>query len=532
MDTLYHNGTVITMERPLRAEAVLVRDGRIAAVGAAAELRAQAQGPLRSADLKGCTLLPAFVDAHSHFAAAASRFLEISLAGCRTPEEIVARLSEHLRLHPVPPGQWVRAGGYDHNQLPGGRHITAKELDQAVPDHPLIVQHASGHMGVVNTAALKLLEVPARADAIPSGVIGVEGGAPTGYLEEAAFLHYLHQLPLPGREELLAAFDRAQTLYASHGITVVQEGLFTPQLIRPYQDLLRRGGLYLHVVGYAAPEDFSAVAAALPRCVGQFHRRLCLAGYKIFLDGSPQGRTAWLRRPYEGETEYRGYPALRDEQVIDALRLAAGTGRQLLAHCNGDAACAQLLRAAAQVIREGYDLPAVRPVMVHAQLLSPDQLPQVQETGLLPSFFPAHICHWGDTHLRNLGPERAARLSPAGSALAAGVPFTFHQDTPVLPPDMLETMWCAVVRRTRDGIILGAEERISALEALRAVTVRAAWQYFQEEHRGSIAPGKWADFAVLDGDPLACFPEALRRLRVLATVAEGRTVFRTHDAPL
>ena len=115
MDTLYHNGTVITMERPLRAEAVLVRNGRIAAVGAAAELRAQAQGPLRSADLKGCTLLPAFVDAHSHFAAAASRFLEISLAGCRTPEEIVARLSEHLRLHPVPPGQWVRAGGYDHN---------------------------------------------------------------------------------------------------------------------------------------------------------------------------------------------------------------------------------------------------------------------------------------------------------------------------------------------------------------------------------------------------------------------------------
>ena len=183
------------------------------------------------------------------------------------------------------------------------------------------------------------------------------------------------------------------------------------------------------------------------------------------------------------------------------------------------------------MIREGYDLPAVRPVMVHAQLLSPDQLPQVQETGLLPSFFPAHICHWGDTHLRNLGPERAARLSPAGSALAAGVPFTFHQDTPVLPPDMLETMWCAAVRRTRDGIILGAEERISALEALRAVTVRAAWQYFQEEHRGSIAPGKWADFAVLDGDPLACSPEALRRLRVLATVAEGRTVFRAHDAP-
>ena len=133
MDTLYRNGTVITMERPLRAEAVLVRDGRIAAVGAAAELRAQAQGPLRSADLKGCTLLPAFVDAHSHFAAAASRFLEISLAGCRTPEEIVARLSEHLRLHPVPPGNARR-------QFPAQR---------------VVVVDAPGHGGTGGTGYLR-----------------------------------------------------------------------------------------------------------------------------------------------------------------------------------------------------------------------------------------------------------------------------------------------------------------------------------------------------------------------------------------
>ena len=163
--------------------------------------------------------------------------------------------------------------------------------------------------------------------------------------------------------------------------------------------------------------------------------------------------------------------------------------------------------------------------MIHAQFLDRDQLPQLKALGMIPSFFVAHVYHWGDVHLRNMGPARAAVISCAASALRAGLRFTFHQDAPVIRPDMLETVWCAVNRVTRAGVPLGPEERISTLEALKAVTAHAAYQYFEEDRKGTLAPGKLADLTVLSADPLAIPPSALRDLQVLATYKEGRPVF-------
>ena len=164
--------------------------------------------------------------------------------------------------------------------------------------------------------------------------------------------------------------------------------------------------------------------------------------------------------------------------------------------------------------------------MIHAQLLAPDQMEEVARLGIIPSFFIAHIHQWGDVHLRNLGLERASCISAAGSALSHGIPFTFHQDTPVLPPDMLHTIWCAVERVTKDGVTLGEDECIPVMDALRAVTVNAARQYFEEARKGSLRPGKTADLVLLDADPLAVPPERLRDIRVLETVKAGETIFR------
>ena len=219
---------------------------------------------------------------------------------------------------------------------------------------------------------------------------------------------------------------------------------------------------------------------------------------------------------------------MTDEQVLSAVRHAAEEGMQLLAHCNGDAACAQLLRCVKQAEGEGIDAAALRPVMIHAQLLGRDQMEAVRRTGILPSFFVAHVYHWGDVHIRNFGMERARFISPAASALRLGIPFTFHQDTPVLPPDMMETVWCAVNRRTRDGALLDGEA-VDVWEALRAVTVNGAYQYFEEDRKGTIAPGKSADFTVLDRNPLAVEPMGLREIRVLATIKEDDCLWRVKD---
>ena len=526
MEYLFENGTILTMEdRMPTAQALLVRDGRIAAVGPKEAVAAQASRGTERIDLAGRTLMPAFVDPHSHFFAVANGCLQVSLSGCTSWVDIGARIRDYIRQNHVPAGEWVRAQGYDHNALAEGRHPDRQMLDAAAPEHPVILQHQSGHMGVFNTLALKRLGVTEETPCPEGGAMGREGGCLTGYMEENAFLLWQRKVPMPDLAALTAACEKAQALYASCGITTVQEGMLPEQLVPIYQALCAADKLYLDVVGYADHGGMQTAERLLSECLEGYSHHFRIGGYKIFLDGSPQGRTAWLRKPYAGETEDRGYGTMTDEQVLAAVRTAVSEGRQLLAHCNGDAAAEQYLRAIAQVQKEGLDTAAIRPVMIHAQLLGVDQLPELRRLGVLPSFFVAHVYHWGDVHVKNLGMERAAHISPAGSAARLGIPFTFHQDAPVIRPDMLETVWCAVERRMKDGSVLGPEERVDIWTALKAVTANAAYQYFEEERKGTLAPGKRADLVVLDRDPTKTPGEALRTIRVLETWKDGARIF-------
>ena len=527
MDILFTNGTIRTMERESpSAQALLVRDGRVAAVGSLAAVEDQAGIDVRRVDLAGRTLLPSFLDAHSHFTAVANQFLQVSLSGCASWGDIQDRIRDYIRRERVPAGQWVTAQGYDHNQLSERRHPDRACLDAAAPENPVVICHQSGHMGVFNTAALERLGVTGDTPCPAGGVIGQACGVPTGYMEENAFLEFQKQVPMMPLEAFLGAYRKAQGLYASHGITTVQEGLLRRELVPLYQALLADGSLKLDVVAYGDEAGVAAARQAFPASVRRYQGHFRLGGYKMFLDGSPQGRTAWLRQPYRGEAAYRGYGTLTDAQVLGMVRRAGTEGMQLLAHCNGDAACAQYLAALETAAREGVDLAAMRPVMIHAQLLGRDQLPAVKRLGVIPSFFVAHVYHWGDIHWENLGPDRADGISPAGSAAELGIPFTFHTDAPVIPPDLLETVWCAVNRVTRSGRLLGAEERVDVQTALEAVTANTAFQYFEERDKGTLSPGKRADLVILDRDPLAVPPEELRDIRVLETWKDGAAIFR------
>jgi predicted amidohydrolase YtcJ len=520
MKTLFYGGTIRTLASPQTAEALLAADGVIRAVGSRAELETPG---CRRVDLAGRTLLPAFLDGHSHLSQTASALLQADLRGAKSAEEMGRRIRAFLAAQTLGAEEWAMASGAEFGALPAP--LTLAELDAWVPERPLAVQSTAGHAGYLNSRGLAALGLTPQTPDPQGGVIGRSGGRLTGYLEETAWMENMRQIPPPGPERLLPAFDRAQALYASHGITLVQEGMLVEQMLPLYQMLLARGALWLDTVGYATPDALPGFARTFPDSVGRFDRHFCLGGVKIFLDGSPQGRTAWMRAPYEGEAEYRGYGTLSDAAVLAALETAARGGWQLLAHCNGDAAAEQFLRCLEQTERRFPQLRELRPVLIHGQLLGVDQLDAVKRLGVIPSFFAAHICHWGDVHVRNFGLSRAAHISPAGSALRRGIRFTFHQDTPVLPPDMPETLWCAVNRRTESGRVLGAEERIPPEAALRAVTENTACQYGLEGRRGVLVPGAAADFTVLDRDPLAVPPEELRDLRVEETYCASRRVW-------
>src|SRR5699024_1003557 len=266
----------------------------------------------------------------------------------------------------------------------------------------------------------------------------------------------------------------------------------------------------------------------------QYHKRLKIGGYKLFLDGSPQGKTAWMTEPYEGEESYRGYPWYQDEQVKEYVLKAINDDVQLLTHCNGDAAADQLLRHYEAALRES-DNPNkenLRPVMIHCQTVRNDQLDKMAELAMIPSIFNAHTYYWGDVHLKNLGDARGRRISPAKSAFERGLVVNFHQDAPVVKPDMLHTIWCAVNRITRKGVEIGPEERVSVYEALKAVTINAAYAYFEEEKKGSIAEGKVADFVMLDRNPMKVNAMEMKDLQVLETTKEGECVYRADGAEI
>ena len=516
--TLYFGGPIVTLEEPQYAQALVERGGRIAYVGDREEAERLAGPGASRVDLEGRALLPAFVDPHSHLLACAYARLQVPLGECAGWGEIADRLSRHVQERGVQPGEWVKGTGYDQNALAEGAAPDRFCLDRACPHNPVVIQHASGHAGVFNTLALERL-----------GALNEDCGLErdgqwelTGRGEENPFLDLLGRIPMDGLEDVLRAFQGAQEEYASHGITTAQEGLLQPVMAPVYQEILRRGLLYLDVNAYVPPADYDRLRGQFAQGVSASPGTFQVAGMKIFLDGSPQGGTAWVREPYAGGG--CGTSTMTDGQVLSAFRQALDRDAQLLAHCNGDRAAEQYLTLLAQAEREaGKKL--CRPVMIHAQLLGLDQLERVKALGVIPSFFVAHVYHWGEIHVKNFGLDRAGRISPAGSALARGIPFTFHQDSPVIPPDMLETIWCACVRRTKTGRVLGAEERIPVEAALRAVTQTAALQYGLERELGTLRPGKRADFVLLSGDPLRTPPEELKKLQVERTIRCGRTIW-------
>jgi predicted amidohydrolase YtcJ len=294
----------------------------------------------------------------------------------------------------------------------------------------------------------------------------------------------------------------------------------------------RRGDLSIDVAGYA----FWAQAPAMleGRDTAQYSGRFRTAGMKLMLDGSPQGKTAWLTDPYhvapEGEGPgYRGYPAMPDEQAFRLVAQAFECGWQVISHCNGDASADQFI---AGVRRGSAAHRAIdrRPVMIHAQTVREDQLVDMAELGIVPSFFASHVYYWGDYHRDSvLGPERARRISPLASAEALGLRFNVHNDSPVVPPDILRLVWCAAARKTRTGHELGPEQRVSVARGLRAVTIDAAYAHFEEGEKGSIEAGKLADLVLLSRSPLDAPIDEIPEIRVAATFKDGVLVHGATD---
>ena len=517
MKKIYFNGTILTLEDPMYVESMMIEDGKISYLGDFEKIKNE---DAKFIDLQGKTIMPSFIDPHSHIAAYSSTLLIADLSAVKTFNEIIERLNKYKDENKIEEGKWIIGFGYDHNELEEKVHPTKEILDKVSKNIPIMITHKSGHMGVINSKGLEVANIKEKSKTFKEGSYGIdENGELTGYLEETSFIGVLGGVNNFSIEDLQKALEKAEDIYLSYGITTAQDGLTKQSEFQVLKSMAEKNKLKLDIVSYVDIKENCSILENNKE-YSDYNNHYRIGGYKLILDGSPQGKTAWMSKPYENEESYLGYPVYKDEEVEKFVKKAINEKVQLLTHCNGDAASEQLITSYEKV--DSKDL--YRPVMIHAQTVRKDQIARMKDLSMIPSFFIAHTYYWGDIHIKNLG-KRAKNISPARWAIEENLNYTFHQDTPVLLPNMLETIWCACNRKTKNGEILG-NQQLTVLEALKGVTINAAYQYFEEDKKGSLKVGKIADLAILDKNPLEVDKDKIREIRVLETIKDGETIFK------
>ncbi len=527
--TVFVGATVVTLSDALpAAEAVCVSDGRIDCVGGREEiLRYAQQGKHEVVDLGGGFLYPGFIDTHSHLSTLSERLEQVDCGPQHgSVASVLKRLAAETRKDDR---EWIVGYGYDDSAISDKRHLTRQDLDSVASDRPVLVVHISAHLAYANSAALDRFGYTADTKMQGGEVALDEDGQPNGVLYENAAFDAFARIPKPSLDETCARLTRAVSEYNRQGFTTFQDGGVGYEgdatiLMNAYMRLAREGRLnaraYLQMT---SNEMERLIERGLWGFGGDYLR---LGGLKYFTDGSIQGFTAALREAYHTRPDFRGALLMDEKEIEETIVRHHCLGIQVAVHTNGDAASEAVIRAfeKAFALSPRKDL---RHMLIHAQLVSDEHLQRMKACGVIPTFFSRHIEVWGDRHKAiYLGPERAARMDPAGSAVRLGMPFALHVDTPVLPVTALGSMHAAVNRVSDGGELLGPDQRISARDALLAYTANAALCCGGEHDRGRIEPGSYADFALLDADLEAVDPASLRDVRVLRTICGGRTVYQ------
>ena len=541
-DSIWFGGPILTMnDQAMRAEAVAEAGGKIIAVGRRSDIM-KLNGPATQlVDLKGRTLVPGFVDAHGHIVVGGLQALSANLLAPPDGKvQDIASLQQTLRdwaqknAAAVEKTKLIVGFGYDNSQLKELRHPTKEELDAVSQEIPILIVHQSSHLATANSAMLKAMGYDANSKDPAGGVIQRKPGTtePNGTLEETAFFNGAPVvLGRVGPEGLKTFAREGARLWARYGYTTADEGRATPQVVSLLRQVAAEGGFANDVNAYPdalIDRDFIKANQS-----PTFTQRFRVAGAKLTIDGSPQGFTAWRDRPYykpvgNYPTGYSGYAAASAEDVMGTVQWAAENGIQIITHSNGERASDLLIaahRAAQARFPKGKEQ---RNVLIHGQFLREDQLDSFKALGVIPSLFPMHTFYWGDWHLdHTVGPQAGLNISPTGWAVQRGMIFSSHHDAPVAFPDSMRVLDATVTRRARgSGRIVGPEQRVDVITALKAMTIWPAYHHFEEKTKGSLEVGKLADFAILSKDPTAVEPTTIADIKVTETVKEGKTIFR------
>lgn len=538
-DAIYYGGDIITMEGETEqyVEALAVKDGKILFTGSLEESNSFKGTTTKMIDLQGKTMLPGFIDPHSHFINSLSMSSQANcspppVGNSTTPEKIVEALLKLKKDKNISGKTMITGYGYDDTQMIG-ELLNRDHLDAAFPDNPVMVMHVSLHGAVLNSKALEKYNFDATTETPPGGIIVRKPGTnePYGLIMETAFMRVFANLPKPTPEQLEKQIMDGQMIYAAAGITTAHEGASYMRDIEVLSDAAAKNKLFIDVISYPFITEYDDVMEKYsPSDFKKYNNHLKLGGIKITIDGSPQGRTALFTTPYltggpSGEENWLGESTFTQDMVNEMLKKVYDNQLQCNFHANGDGAIDMCLKAH-EFASGGKPDVERRTTIIHAQFTRPDQLEKYVAYKLIPSFYTEHTFFFADAHIANRGLAQASFISPMKTAITMGLKPTNHTDFNVAPIDQMMVVYSAVNRKSRNGVVIGAEECISPFQALKNITEWAAYQYFEEDMKGTLTKGKLADMVILNENPLKVDPEKIKDIKVSETIKEGKTIYK------
>ena len=530
-DLVVRNAVIITMDPSQKqAAAIAVRDGKILAVGDDASLAGCASARTSTLDLHGRTVLPGLIDVHTHAVQWTKSILrgeiDTTYPQVRSIGDITRALRE--RAATIKPGEWILGSGWDDSKLAEHRYITRHDLDAVAPENPVYLDHVSGHLAAVNSAALKLAGIGKQTPDPQGGVIEHDAsGEPTGILKDTAMDLVADRLPRDADDINSRAAKLASEKAAALGLTTIHDIFLSPEEIRGYQEAYRKGWLKIRV--QMSPQISSQADAEKLAQMGVHtgfgDDRLKFGAAKMFADGGMGARTIAIYPPgVIGEPDNLGVLRWKPEEMQKAHLTAARAGWQLETHAIGDRAMDEVLDSYAAAIRQ-LGLKDHRFRIVHAGISTPAIQKRMQEMRVVVDGNPPFV-YWIGSWFQKYGPERVRWSYPARSYLEHGVVEAAGSDVPVTPMNPWWGIWSAVARKEiQTGAVLAPEERISVEEALILYTRNGAFAGFEEDRKGTLSPGKLADFIVVDRDPLKVPADELKDTKVLRTYVGGMLVY-------
>ena len=535
--TVYFNGDILTMKGdvPQYVEAVVVQGGEITYVGNKAKAMTVAGKGPKLVDLNGRTMLPAFIDSWGHFTLIAQNTLGVNLAYFSgNPPKTKAQLIQRLKTEGKPFNGWLIGTGYADPLLSDGP-LTLADLDQAFPSQSVFIANISTLTGIANSAGLKKLGITKATKAV-SGFIPInpKTGELTGELIGMPYLSAIAQAVGKYSQDLtFQTYQKAEKIYLENGFTTAQSYQAEVSDIQLMREATQKGVVSIDLIALPTYDVVDQLLKTNPQySFGTYTKGkqgFKVAGMMVPTDGAPQLRLAYMTKPYLVTTgfdkDWRGFPYNSQSLIDHYAKLAYEKNIQYFAYSNGDAGIDMTLAALDKAIKETGITENRRTVVSHAMFARQDQLKEFKEKQVLPIMLINHLWLYGDVYQQIVGSERAANHNPLKWVQTAGLRIGIHNDTPSSGPSALFSIWTAVNRKTVKGVLLGPDQRITPYQALQGFTTNAAYQYKEESNKGMIAQGMFANFVMLDRNPLKVKPEEIKDIQVLETIKQGKSLF-------